>query len=90
MDNFYTKTKCDCCGDSLDSGRIMSMYSNECFCMKCKSEEMKKSDYEDAVKKDSEGHVGKQKFRCCICGKEKVIVNLSKPLKSFFELNIII
>ena len=70
MDNFYTKTKCDCCGSSLDSGRIMSMYSNECICMKCKSEGMKRSDYEDAIKKDSEEHVGKQKFRCCICCKE--------------------
>lgn len=70
MDNFYTKDKCDRCGVSLDSGRIMSMYSDECICMKCKSEEMKRPDYEDAVKKDIEEHIGKQKFICCICGKE--------------------
>lgn len=31
MDNFYTKTKCDCCGGSLDSGRIMSMYRMSVF-----------------------------------------------------------
>ena len=46
--------KCDRCGGSLDSGRIMSMYSDECICMKCKSEEVQRPDYAEAVKKAAE------------------------------------
>ncbi len=49
MDNFYTKDKCDRCGGSLFSGRIMSMFNEECICMKCKSEEVQRPDYAEAV-----------------------------------------
>ena len=49
MDRFFTQKTCDRCGGSLDNGRIMSMYNNDCLCMKCKEEETRRSDYKDAV-----------------------------------------
>ena len=45
MDDFYIKDRCDRCGGSLAGGRIMSMYNNECICMKCKNEETLRPDY---------------------------------------------
>ena len=70
MEDFYTKDKCDRCGGSLASGRIMSMFNEECICMKCKSDEMQRPDYDEAVRRDIEEHKKKNSFRCCICGKE--------------------
>jgi len=70
MDDFYNKDKCDRCGGSLKTGRIMSMFNTECICMKCKEEERKRPDYDEAVKKDIEEHKKKNSFKCCICGKE--------------------
>ena len=53
-DKFFTQTHCDRCGGSLKDGRIMSMYSTECICMKCKDEERKRPDYRRAVEADHE------------------------------------
>ena len=50
MDRFFTQKNCDRCGGSLDSGRIMSMYSTECICMACKEKEKTREDYEAATK----------------------------------------
>ena len=70
MDDFYTKEKCDRCGGSLAGGRIMSMFNEECICMECKRKEAARPDYAEAVKKDILAYKGKQRFICCICGKE--------------------
>ena len=51
-DKFFTQTTCDRCGGSLKDGRIMSMYNEDCICMKCKAEEQKRSDYRKAVESD--------------------------------------
>lgn len=48
MNDFYTKSTCDRCDGSLEDGRIMSMYNNDCICMKCKSEERQRADYKKA------------------------------------------
>ncbi len=53
-DKFFTQDYCDCCGGSLKDGRIMSMYNTDCICTKCKEEEKKRSDYEEAVKAEHE------------------------------------
>ena len=52
MDRFFTQTKCDRCGGSLEGGRIMSMFNTDCLCMKCKEEERKRPDYKDAQEAD--------------------------------------
>lgn len=52
MDKFYTQKLCDRCNGSLEEGRIMSMYNSDCICLKCKEKEMKRSDYDKAVKAD--------------------------------------
>ena len=70
MEDFYTKDKCDRCGGSLANGRIMSMFNTDCICIKCKSEEVQRPDYDEAVRRDIEEHKNKNSFRCCVCGKE--------------------
>lgn len=52
MDEFFKKTYCDRCGGSLDGGRIMSMYNEDCICMDCKKEEQQREDYSRAVAAD--------------------------------------
>ena len=47
-DRFFTQTTCDRCGGTLDGGRIMSMYNEDCICMECKRRETKRSDYDFA------------------------------------------
>ncbi len=54
MDKFFTQQTCDRCGGSLEGGRIMSMYNEDCICIKCKEEERKRSDYRKAVDADNE------------------------------------
>lgn len=48
MDTFFTQKYCDRCRGSLEEGRIMSMYNNDCICMACKREEQQREDYEKA------------------------------------------
>lgn len=52
MDDFFTKTKCDRCGGSLTSGRIMSMFNTDCICMECKEKERKDPEYTKALEAD--------------------------------------
>ena len=48
MDKFFTQKYCDRCGGDLRSGRVMSMFNEDCICMKCKESETKDKDYEKA------------------------------------------
>lgn len=48
MDKFFTQESCDRCGGSLEGGRIMSMYNEDCICMKCKEIERGRNDYKEA------------------------------------------
>lgn len=58
MDNFFKQTTCDRCGGSLENGRIMSMYNNDCICMSCKRKEQERDDYKKAT--DAENEAVKQ------------------------------
>lgn len=57
MDKFFTQSSCDRCGGSLKDGRIMSMYNEDCLCMKCKEDEKNRPDYHEAVSKDIEEYI---------------------------------
>ena len=48
MDKFFSQKHCDRCGGSLDGGRIMSMYNEDCICMNCKEKETTRPDYKTA------------------------------------------
>ena len=64
MDNFFTQKTCDKCGESLESGRIMSMFNTDCICMKCSEKEKHEEDYDAAVKADHEQiRKGNYKFK---------------------------
>jgi len=52
MDKFFTQEYCDRCGGNLEDGRIMSMFNNDCICMKCKDKERIRPDYKEAVDTD--------------------------------------
>ncbi len=52
MDKFFTQKNCDRCGKSLEGGRIMSMFNEDCICMDCKDKERKDPDYGKAVQAD--------------------------------------
>ena len=54
MDKFFTQTKCDRCGGSLEKGRTMSMFNTECICMECKEKERKDPRYKEALEADME------------------------------------
>ena len=53
QDSFFTKTRCDRCGGSLDGGRIMSMFNEQVICMACKEKERQRPDYREAVEADN-------------------------------------
>ncbi len=38
-DPFFTKEKCDRCGKSLQLGRTMSWFTEDCICMECSMDE---------------------------------------------------
>ena len=48
MDKFFTQKYCDRCGKDLNSGRTMSMFNEECICLKCKDKESKDPRYKEA------------------------------------------
>lgn len=54
MDKFFTQKACDRCGGSLKDGRIMSMYNEDCICLRCKEKEKKCSDYKEVVEAEYE------------------------------------
>lgn len=41
MDRFFTQKHCDRCGGSLDGGRTMSMFNEDCICMECSKKNAK-------------------------------------------------
>ncbi len=53
-DNFFSKSCCDRCGGTLKNGRIMSMFNEDCICIKCSNEERKQPDFKKAVEADIE------------------------------------
>lgn len=53
MDKFFTQKYCDRCGGSLENGRIMSMFNEDCICLKCKEKEQRRADYKKAVETDN-------------------------------------
>jgi transcriptional/translational regulatory protein YebC/TACO1 len=54
MDRFFSQKHCDRCGGSLEGGRIMSMFNEQCICMSCKEKETKDYEYNKAVEADHE------------------------------------
>ncbi len=54
MDKFFTQKHCDRCHGSLDGGRTMSMFNEDCICMECKYKETQRDDYGDSVAADHE------------------------------------
>lgn len=48
MDRFFTQRNCDRCGGSLEKGRIMSMFNEDCICLDCKDKETRDENYERA------------------------------------------
>jgi len=54
MDKFFSQKYCDRCGGSLDGGRTMSMFNEDCICMECSKKEREKPEFKEAVKADIE------------------------------------
>ena len=54
MDKFFSQKYCDRCGQSLQAGRVMSMFNRDCLCLDCKEKEMKDKDYKLAQKVERE------------------------------------
>ena len=54
MDKFFTQKHCDCCGGSLEGGRTMSRFSENCICTMCSDKEKDDPEYDKAVQADIE------------------------------------
>lgn len=54
MDKFFKQKNCDRCGKHLKTGRIMSMFNEDCICMDCKDKERKDKNYERARDREIE------------------------------------
>ena len=54
MDRFFSQKTCDRCGGSLENGRTMSMFNEQCICMNCKDKEIKDPDYRKAQDRERE------------------------------------
>lgn len=52
MDKFFSQKHCDRCYGSLEGGRIMSMFNEDCICMECSKKERERDDYKKAVEAD--------------------------------------
>lgn len=52
MDDFFRRTTCERCHKPLTDGRIMSMFNEQCICMKCKEAEKNDPEYRAAVEAD--------------------------------------
>ena len=53
-DRFFTVTKCDRCGASLEGCRIMSMFNNDCICMDCHRKERELPEFKQAAEAEKE------------------------------------
>ena len=49
MDRFFALKHCECCGGSLEGGRIMSRFNENCICMDCSDKEKQDPEYPIAV-----------------------------------------
>lgn len=47
-DKFFIQKHCDRCKGSLDGGRTMSMFNEDCICMECQRKETEHPDYAKA------------------------------------------
>jgi hypothetical protein len=54
VDRFFSQKTCDRCGGSLENGRTMSMFNEQCICMNCKDKEIKDPDYRKAQDRERE------------------------------------
>lgn len=54
MDRFFTQKHCDRCYGSLEGGRIMSMFNEDCICMECSKKERQRDDHKRALEADHE------------------------------------
>ena len=54
MDKFFSQKYCDRCGQSLQAGRIMSIFNRDCLCLDCKEKETKDKTYKLAQKAERE------------------------------------
>jgi hypothetical protein len=54
MDRFFSQQHCDRCHGSLKDGRTMSMFNEQCICMKCKDAETYRQDYNKACEAEAE------------------------------------
>lgn len=54
LNKFFSQKYCDRCGKDLKSGRIMSMFNEDCICMKCKEDESKDKNYKKAREREIE------------------------------------
>lgn len=64
MDLFFSKKVCDRCGAPLTNGRTMSMFNEDCICMKCKKEETQRADYTVAqTAEENETKIGNYNFK---------------------------
>ena len=52
MNDFFNRETCERCYGSLDEGRTMSMFNEQCICMKCADTERIDPDYKKAVEAD--------------------------------------
>jgi hypothetical protein len=52
MDKFFARKTCERCHKSLERGRIMSMFNEQCICLECSIAEQKDPDYKKAVEAD--------------------------------------
>lgn len=50
MDRFFTQELCDRCNGSLNNGRTMSIFNEDCICIACSDKEKQDRDYDEAVK----------------------------------------
>lgn len=54
MDKFFNQKYCDRCSGSLENGRTMSTFNEQCICMSCKDKETKDPEYKKAIEADHE------------------------------------
>jgi len=52
LDRFFTIKQCECCGGSLEGGRIMSRFNENCICIDCSDKEKQDPEYHRAVDAD--------------------------------------
>lgn len=54
LDKFFTKKHCDRCKGSLEGGRIMSTFNEDCICLECRDKETKDPRYKEARDAEAE------------------------------------